>query len=258
MCVIFFAYKQHPRYELIVASNRDESYDRPSLPAHFWEDRPRLLAGRDVVQGGTWLGVTQNGRFAALTNHRQGMAEEPAKRSRGELVVNFLMSNDRPDVYVAKTRVQKDEYNGFHLLVYDRRELYYYSAPDDRKERLAPGVYGLSNASLGASWPKTIKGRRRLKEILEEDASRVSFQKLFELLADRERADDAELPDTGVGLEYERLLSSLFIHSENYGTRASTVLTIDRDGQAEFLERTFRDGQPAGDAHFRFQIESLA
>src|SRR5699024_7597292 len=194
MCTILFAYRQHPRYPLIVASNRDEELDRLSLPAAFCEDDPLLLAGRDAVEWGTWLGITKNGRFAALTNYRQGLAEDPAKVSRGQLVTRFLQSNDQAEEYV--TKIKASDYNGFNLLVYDEQAMVYYSAQQDTYWPLEPGIYGLSNAHLNTPWPKVKKGTERLKEMLADYPESLPTEVLFELLADRERAKDSQLPDT--------------------------------------------------------------
>ncbi|RKD22970.1 hypothetical protein BEP19_12120 [Ammoniphilus oxalaticus] len=256
MCVIFIAYRQHPNYELIVASNRDELHSRPTESAAFWEDQPQLLAGRDAVEWGTWLGVTKNGRFAGLTNYRQAERDDPTKNSRGQLVKDFLVSSEPASDYVSKIQAEKDNYNGFNLLVYDQQAMYYYSARQNQVTQLEPGVYGLSNAELNTAWPKVEKGVQRLKALLETYPDTLPEKDLFELLADREIAADDRLPDTGIGLEQERLVSPIFIHSPEYGTCSSTVLTMTRNGQVSFTERTFKQGQPFNDdAHFSFQLE---
>lgn len=258
MCLIAFAYDAHPKYRLIMAANRDEFYGRPTAPAHFWEDHPKVLAGRDLEKMGTWMGVTKGGRFAAITNYRDPSEEMPDARSRGTLVSDYLTSNELPGEYLAKVKAEKDKYNGFNLILGDRSSIYYFSNQADTIQELSPGIYGLSNAALDTPWPKVTKSKKRLSECMSQES--VSSDCLFDLLADDKRADDQILPETGVGTELERILSSVFIQTEGYGTRASTALMIDRDNHVFFKERSFSSGQqkPSDVAEYDFQLEDRA
>ncbi|MGH7631849.1 MAG: NRDE family protein [Gemmatimonadales bacterium] len=253
MCLILIAYDSHPDYALIVAANRDEFYDRPSAPAGFWADAPPVLAGRDLKAGGTWLGIDRRGRFAAVTNYRQGQREPDAPRSRGRLVSDYLTT--RLDARVHVERVERDAalYNGFNLIAGDARQLLYYSNREGRVQTLVPDVYGLSNHLLDTAWPKVASTKHALNALLKDDASAL-VPALFALLADRRQAADHLLPRTGVSPEWERLLSSAFIASGDYGTRSSTVLLVGRDGRVVFVERTFAaGGVPGGEVRHQFE-----
>ncbi|SDI36493.1 NRDE family protein [Pseudomonas panipatensis] len=234
MCLIVFAWRPEHAMPLIVAANRDEFYARPSLPLAAWEDVPGVHAGRDLEAGGTWLGIGPDGRFAALTNVRDP-DQALGPRSRGELVAGFLRGQQAPLDYLAEVRERAAEYSGFNLLVGDHRQLCYLNSRSGAPHALAPGLYGLSNAALDTPWPKLERARAALARHLE----RPETGALLALLADHERPADERLPETGVGLATERLLSSVFIASPNYGTRASSVLRVHANGRREFFERSF-------------------
>lgn len=253
MCLITFAWKRHPRYPLVVAANRDEFTDRPTDPADFWPEAPTLLAGRDRVGGGTWLGVTRCGRFAAVTNYRDPSLRRPGSPSRGALVRDFLLGVESPEAYLARVLRQGDAYAGFNLLVGERDALFYLSNVEGKVRALEPGIYALSNGLLDASWPKAQRARTALAAALE-DPEGPDPEALFAFLADTSRPEDAALPDTGVGLEWERTLSSVFIAALGYGTRSSTVLRLSAEGEADFRERTFAPSAPAGERAFRFAL----
>ena len=241
MCIILLAYKSHPVYPLVLAANRDEFYERPTAVAHFWEDAAGLLGGRDLERGGTWLGVTEAGRIAAITNFREPGQRVSDAPSRGRLVSDFLRSHETPQAYLERLATDAAPYNGFNLILGDSQSFYYYSNRGPAPRALAPGLYGVSNHLLDTPWPKMAKGKRALAEILASDDA-LHPDAIFRLLADPSRADDAFLPDTGVGLEIERYLSPLFITSPVYGTRSSTVLLADQEGRMTFIERTFTRG----------------
>lgn len=239
MCLILLGWKVHPDWRLAVAANRDEFRERPAAPLGWWADAPDVLAGRDLRGGGTWMGVDRSGRFAALTNYRDPAAVRPDAPSRGELVSGFLTSRTPIAEWMDTTARNADAYNGFNLLAADGEELWYFgNRTEDGPRRLSPGIYGLSNRFLDTPWPKVERSRAAFRAAISE--GRADPEALFRLLADRRRPPDAELPDTGVGLEFERLLSSPFIVGADYGTRASSVVRIRRDGTGEFLEREFR------------------
>ena len=234
MCLIVFAWRPGHAQPLIVAANRDEFYARPSLPLAQWPDVPEVYAGRDQEAGGTWLGVNAAGRFAALTNIRDPH-QPPARKSRGELVARFLSGSQPIGEYLADVNGRSIEYAGFNLLVGAPDELWHYNANQPEPVRLEPGVYGLSNAGLDTPWPKLLKAKAAFSELLENPQP----QALLALLSDPQTAPFAELPDTGVGLATESLLSSVFIASPSYGTRASTALIVNADGTRQMLERSF-------------------
>lgn len=236
MCLLLFSYRSHPRYKLVLAGNRDEFYQRPTAPASFWEDAPHVLAGRDLEKGGTWMGITRSGRFAALTNYRSPEHNRPDAASRGFLVSDYLMGKEHPAAYLALVQKDKEQYNGFNLLVGDTNGLYYYSPLLDEVTEVTPGIHGVSNAVLDTPWPKVRKGVQGISAIMQQESIRE--RELFTILADAEQAGEDELPDTGVGVAWERLLSPLFIASEEYGTRAMTTLLIDNDNNIMFTERS--------------------
>lgn len=255
MCLVLIAYKHHPLYDLVLLANRDEFYDRPTSPAEFWEDQPNVLAGRDLRAGGTWMGITRQGRYAAVTNYREAPREGSAAPSRGALVAGYLLGNASPEAYMERLRSQGARYNGFNLLVGDREHLYYYSNREDIVRPLAPGLYGLSNHLLDTPWFKVEQGKAELEAALYGGGP-LSPDDLFPILANEAPAPDEMLPETGVGLEWERVLSARFIASPSYGTRSSTVLLIERSGHVRFVEQTRLPGAPVSEVRsFSFDIE---
>ncbi len=248
MCLIAFAYRVHPEYPLIVAANRDEYYARPTAPAARWHDHPEVYAGRDMEGGGTWMGITRAGRFAALTNHRSLAQRHASPRSRGILVADFLSHRETLGDYAGKVAAQAHEFNGFNLLLADfskpQRALSYVAPHAGGHRALAPGVYGLSNATLDTPWPKltrTVDGLKRLlgaalQGTLPEEAIQM---RLFGLMNDASPAAETELPDTGIPREWERTLSSPKIISPSYGTRASTIALLRENGSWRYSERSF-------------------
>ncbi|MGJ7919881.1 NRDE family protein [Neobacillus sp. LXY-4] len=239
MCLILFAYKIDPEFKLVVAANRDEFYERPTASVHFWQDHPHILAGRDLKQLGTWIGITTTGRFAALTNYRDPSEVTEGKRSRGELVGDFLKEdNTDPEVYLEKVTKNKDKYPGFNLLIGDKNDLYYYSNKSNEVKKLEPGIYGLSNHLLNTDWPKVKRGIVGLEQIINQRDAETMDERLLNLLQNADPAPDESLPKTGVSLEWERVLSPMFIKSEGYGTRSSTVLKMTND-YIHITERVF-------------------
>jgi uncharacterized protein with NRDE domain len=238
MCLIVFAWHAHPDFPLILGANRDEFLDRPTRPAAFWAEQPDLLAGRDLRNGGTWLGITRAGRIAAVTNFRQGTAPRTDLRSRGLLTTEFLAGDRSPEVHLAAVAAERGAYDGFNLLAGDRQELRYLSNRGGDPRPIARGVHGLSNALLDTPWPKVERAKSALALLLGRDRDAL-VGGVLALLPDRMRPADHELPNTGVSLEWERCLSPAFIASPDYGTRCSTVLLIDRDGKVTFCERNF-------------------
>ena len=239
MCLILVAWHAHPHFPLVVAANRDEFYARPTASCTRWPNSPEIIGGRDLEAGGTWLGVSEQGRFAAVTNVREpGVAK--AAHSRGALTRNFLESRKAPDEYLAG--LDYADYSGFNLLLSDGDSLYYASNRGPQAQSLAPGVYGLSNHLLDSPWPKLISARERFSIALQ---SLPASQPFFDILRDAEIVPDHQLPDTGVPLEWERRLSAIFVRSAEYGTRASTLVTVNAEKSLFFEEHSFGPyGQP--------------
>ena len=239
MCLILFSYKTHPRYKLIVAANRDEFYKRPTSKADYWEDHKDIIAGRDLEANGTWMGINRKtGSLALLTNYRDLSNIKKDAPSRGQLVSDFLRDPSTPEEYYLEHGDRFNEYNGFNLVVGSADQLHYTSNEfKGGLKKIPEGVYGLSNHLLNTDWPKVKRGKLKLEAITEDRHFEVEH--LFEALYDDELATDHELPDTGVGLEMERMLSPMFIKSPEYGTRCSTVLLIDNNNKVLFAERTY-------------------
>ncbi|MCC3356388.1 NRDE family protein [Bacillus sp. REN16] len=250
MCLILFAYKKHPVYKLIVAANRDEFLQRPTAPIHFWEDEPNLLAGRDLEKMGTWMGVTKAGRFAAITNYRDPSEVSEGKQSRGKLVKDALTYDGQIAEYMKQAEKTNSQYPGYNLLVGGPDDLYYYSNVGNSLEKVKPGIHGLSNHLLNTNWPKVEKGKEGLSTIIKGENL---VEDLFELLQNTDRPNDNLLPKTGVSLEWERILSSLFIQTNGYGTRSSTVLLMS-DTEIHYAERSF-SSSGTSDQKFHFPIE---
>lgn len=251
MCLILFAWQHDETLPLVVAANRDEFHRRPTRPLHWWEDHSDVLAGRDLEAGGTWLGVSRNGRFAALTNFRDADRNR-GRRSRGELVSGFLIGSESPLAYSAE--IDGDTYAGFNLLVGDRREMAYVNNRDRREpELLPPGIYGLANAELDAPWHKTRYGKTALQELLA--TGRADPGNLGAVLENRERAKAAEVETGDLSVELAHALTAPFIVSPDYGTRSSTVVLLDAGGRMTVAERSYApDGRPEGEESARFQL----
>lgn len=255
MCLIILAKKYHKHYPFIFAANRDEFYERPSAKADFWNEHSQMLAGKDLKEGGTWLGITRKGKFAAITNYRDMSSIKESASSRGNIVKNFLVKDDPIKDYSAYLISEGEKYNGFNLIYGNPDSLNYYSNITNRVEEIPDGIHGLSNHLLNTPWAKVELGKEKIKSILNQ----TSFDEtdLLKILTDTTKAPDNILPDTGVGLELERLLSPMFIKSEIYGTRCSTVVLVDNNGNVSFTETTFNHLTQKYEAvKFNFAIES--
>ena len=243
MCLILIAWRVHPRYPLIVAANRDEFYARPTLPAQRWPGASGMIAGKDLEAGGSWMGVDDAGRFAAVTNFRE-LEQGPADaRSRGELVTKYLLGDAPAQRYLAALAERANQYRGYNLLITDGGELYCASNRGAPIRQLSPGIHGVCNGPLDSDWPKVKRGRQLLAKAL--DRTEPSYKRLFELLRDQTQAADEALPDTGVGLEWERLLGTIAIDGaiagKGYGTRSASVLLLDAQGRGRFVEHSRAD-----------------
>lgn len=239
MCLLVIAWRSHPRYRLVVAANRDEFHDRPSAPLAWWNDDTRILAGRDLRAGGTWLGVTREGRFGIITNFRD-LESPPAvdAPSRGEIVPRYLKDGGAAAGFLDVLGGSAHRYSGFSLLIGGPRDLHYFSNRGHAGARpLASGIYGLSNHSLDTPWPKLVRTRQRFAAAMA--AERPDAATLFEILGDREPAGIGAPSDPDLPADWERALSAPFVVHERYGTRCSTVVTMDDQGRTTVLERRF-------------------
>lgn len=250
MCLILFAWQAHPRYRLVLGANRDEFHERPTAAAGFWPQQPELLAGRDLQAGGTWLGVTRSGRFAAVTNYREPMQPEiPLERSRGELVTAFLAGHQPPLDHALRLLASGSTYRGFNLLLGTPDSLAYVSNRAEQAVAVTAGSHGLSNHRLDTDWPKVRWGRQRLEELLREQT--LDAETLLSLLMERSTAPGDMPADADDGAIRRHLMNHNFIVSPTYGTRSSTVVLMDRRGGIEFVERRFAaDGSETGTSRF--------
>lgn len=252
MCLIVIAWRARGDLPLVVAANRDEWRERPAEPARWWKDHPEILAGRDLKAGGTWMGVTRTGRFAAVTNFRDPAERRSTARSRGELVTRFLLDPDPPELFLARLAPSAPEYNGFNLIVGDGHSLWYFGSREGEARAIEPGVHGLSNHLLDEPWPKVVRARLAMQQaIAEPDPA----PRLFRMLADGEGAPDEALPNTGVGIAWERRLASPLITGADYGTRASTVVSVSSEGEIRLEERSL---DAAGAVELRSRWRHLA
>ncbi|MCG8471418.1 MAG: NRDE family protein [Desulfobacterales bacterium] len=235
MCLILVSINSHASHPLIIASNRDEFHNRETAAMKWHGKNPAILSGIDLKEGGTWLGLTKTGRFAALTNFRDPTRMLSDAPSRGWIVSRFLKGNDSPEAFVKTLRKESahQPYNGFNLLFGELTTLFHYSNISDALTPLSDGVHGICNALLDTPWPKVETGRKALSAL-----SNPSHDDLFSLLSDTSKPKDQLLPDTGMGLEWERILSSIFIESPIYGTRSSCVITLDHHRQVAITQKT--------------------
>ena len=238
MCLIVLAWRARGDLPLVVAANRDEWRERPTQPAHWWPDHPEVFAGRDQRAGGTWMGVTRDGRFGAVTNFRDPSDRRTTARSRGELVSQYLLSGERPIDFIARIESRAADYNGFNLLLADHDSLWYFGSREGLAREVEPGVHALSNHLLDEPWPKVVHGREAMQAALAEADPR---DRLEAFLGDTTHAPDTALPETGVGLAWERRLSPPLITGDDYGTRSSTTVLLGADGRFCVRELT-RDG----------------
>jgi len=253
MCLIAFALDYHPDYSLVLMANRDEFRHRETERAAFWADAPHLLAGRDRKAGGTWLGITTGGKIAAITNYRDPRQQVSNPPSRGSLVADYLRDEQMtPDDLRAHLQKHGSRYDGFNLIYGTVRELHYYTNRGGSSGPVVPGLHGLSNHLLDTRWPKLVEARRRLERIL--CSREISPQECIKAMSDPAPFADELLPDTGIGPEFERFLSPLFITGEQYATRSTGVLLVSRVGDVTFCEKSY-DGPGSPPVCFRFRIE---
>ena len=255
MCLITFAYHQHPDYSFIMLANRDEFYERPTDLLNYWKDSPDILAGRDKLQGGTWLGVNKAGLFSAVTNYRDGKNLSTDRLSRGDLTRKFLLSDISASHYVEELTPHQHLYGDYNLLLGDSNGLYYCSNRNEAPQQLTPGIYGLSNALLDSPWPKL----KALKShfATEIGSNKLDIEALLAIMANREQAPEEELPHTGISETWEKLLSSIFIQADNYGTRATTLLLQKPTGETRIIEQSFDVNGPLERREFELSLPPI-
>lgn len=259
MCLILFACAAVPGYPLVIAANRDESHARPAAPAAFWSPDENVFGGRDLSHGGTWLGITRAGRWAAITNFREGGGYRNGAPSRGALAGDYLLGREAPERYARALSRRATDYNGFNLLAGDLATVWYVSNRAPAPGAVEPGIHGLSNHLLDTPWPKVTRGREALRAAPWQAGTNDVVAHLLAYLASRRAADPSELPDTGVGTLREKQLSPAFIAAEGYGTRASTVVLVDQTGGVTFVEHRFGpNGAPLGVTEERFALDVRA
>jgi len=255
MCLIFISLNNHPNYKLIVAANRDEFYNRQTALAKYWEDHADILGGRDLEAMGTWMAMTKTGKIAMVTNYRDPNHINPKAPSRGKLVSDYLIQRVSPEGYLMALEPRGKEYNGFNLVVGDQDELFYYSNYGEGVRRIENGFHGLSNHLLDTPWPKVTRVKKKFESLLT--AAQVQPEVLLEALYDEQRAPARDLPDTGVGPEWEQALSSMFIKVGNYGTRCSTVVLLDKENEVIYSERVYNTVDFSSRTNtFQFRIEA--
>ncbi len=238
MCLIAFAIDCHPLYRLVLAANRDEYRRRPTVPAGFWTDAPHVLAGRDHQAGGTWIGVTTAGKFAAVTNYRDARQQVADPPSRGLLVADYLRDPCMTTSELRQHLLQNaDRYDGFNLLYGTVTDIHYFTNRGGSSGAVQPGIHGLSNHLLDTDWPKSVVARERLTQILRQPEP--SAAELIKAMADQTSYEDSMLPETGIGLDRERFLSPIFINGDTYGTRSTTVILARHNGTIEFIEQGY-------------------
>lgn len=255
MCLVVFAWRAHPTYRLILVGNRDEAHARPTQPAHWWPDNASILAGRDLQAGGAWLAISKTGRFATVTNFRDGHAGRAGFKSRGTLVTDMVTGSG--SLEEIGSSIAMDAYAGFSLLFSDGESMSYLSNRDDLGAELGSGLYGLSNASLDTPWSKVVRAKASLRSLIDSDV--INETGLLRLLSDRTPAPLNDVATDDLPFEMARAVSAPFIVTPEYGTRSSTIVLWDNDGVVEFSERRFDPaGKSTGDSRFRFRVESGA
>ncbi len=255
MCLIFLSFNQHPDYPLIIAANRDEFYDRPASSLGLWPEYPNILAGKDLTGGGTWLGVTKSGYFAMLTNYRDMANIKANAPTRGKLVLDYLAGEFDASNYLQALDASSSLYNGYNIILGTLNDPWYYSNQNHEIFRLGTGLYGLSNALLDTKWPKVEIGKEKYRQIIEKE--QLDFEAIFYFMYDKTLAADEKLPDTGIGYEKEKLLSSMFIELPGYGTRNTTLLIKDKANNVQIIERTYsQPNDSTSELKFEFSLNS--
>lgn len=255
MCLIVFQIDQQPHYKFILAANRDEEYARPTMAAHFWPEYPGLLAGKDLSAKGTWLGITNQGKFAAITNDYTGnMPLQPTGVSRGKLVLDYLIGTEDPSAYIQRIQANRAHYSGFNLIAGSIAQLYHYNNSSNEITAIEPGIHAISNATLDTPWPKVVQTKTALSALGGQPS--IAEESLFRIMADKTPAPDEQLPDLPLPIGQKRAVSANFIETPQFGTRSTTLLLVDQDNQVTFVERTYLPNDRTSDVRFSFPIAS--
>ena len=255
MCLIIVSYKVHPEYPLLIAANRDESYQRPTRQAEYWQIEPSILAGQDLEKGGSWLGMNKYGRIAAVTNYRSGAKLKVSNTSRGLLVSEYLKHKKPSRSYLDSCLTNLADFDAFNLLLGDVNGLYFLNSREKTYTQLQAGFYGISNGDFDSNWPKVERAKQQIHELLKADQL-DSHEAILTTLTDKYLPDDESLPDTGVGIEWERALAPIFITAKDYGTRSSSVVSVNKNDKVRFTERSYdRLGDIQNTRQFEFMIE---
>ncbi len=248
MCLLNFAFQHHPKYKFILVGNRDEFYSRPTQALHWWDDQ--ILAGKDLKDGGTWMGITRDGSFAALTNYRDLKNIKENAPSRGQLLKKYLAKELPLEEMHRYLKSSGKNFNGFNLIYGNTDELYYFSNVNEQYRQLYPGIYGLSNAFLDTPWPKVVNSKQTFTKLIS--GTDLDEEALIDSLRNEDQAVDEKLPSTGASHELEKILSAMFIKFENYGTRLTTFVTIDNNDQVQYREKSYI---PIDDTRYEFLIK---
>lgn len=255
MCLIVLACNYHPDYKLILAANRDEFYDRPALPAHFWKEDP-ILAGKDLKEGGTWCGITKTGRIAAITNYRNLKAIKKNAVSRGKIVTDYLTGTSAPELYSKGLADSANQYNGYSLIFGSQSELFFFSNQNKKLIKLESGIYGASNHLLDTPWFNVKRGKELLKNAVNKGDNIIDD--LFTMLSDKTISPEDELPETGLPKDVERNISSIFVETPDYGTRSSIVVLIDKNDKVTFIEKSLDTNKEWITNKFEFELLSYS
>ena len=233
MCILFLAVKRHAKYPLIICANRDEFHQRPTEKMHIWSDK-NILAGKDIEAGGTWLGLSTDRKFSAVTNFRLATAITPHKKSRGHLVLNALEQLPEPQ----SLEESSISYNGYNLVFGELDALKCFDSINQKTHDISQGFHSISNGALDDVWPKMAHGQGLLEELISTTDD-IQVEQLFALMENQQQADESELPNTGLEPHWEKLLSSIFITSPEYGTRATSIIMVDQAGNIEIFDRGY-------------------
>ena len=254
MCLIVFSLRSHEKYPLILAGNRDEFYERPARPAKFWENNPNLLAGIDIKGGGTWMGVTTCGKLGALTNYRDLTNIKENAPTRGSIVTDYLTGTKPAPVFLETLNENAQKFNGFNVLAGTPDSFFHYSNETRKITEIESGIHGISNAVLNTPWPKVEKAKEDLRNILRND--HIDTEELFSLLKSKKTYPLEILPNTGLPDEKEKAVSAAYIKTEDYGTRCSTIILMDQNGEVTFIERTYdpKTENITTEKYYNFQI----
>lgn len=255
MCLITFRYGQHNRYKLILAANRDEAYNRPTVGADYWKEYPDLLAGKDLEANGTWFGITKQGKVGAITNchGEEFTAPEKSKKSRGQILIDYLTGEQDPVTFINQLIASKDDYQPFNVLLGSIDMLFHYNSNDDDYTKLDIGTHSLSNATLNTPWPKVKNTRQQLDSIIQTDHDYM--HDLFAMMMNQTPAPDNEIPRAPLPMEILRKTSANFIKTEQFGTKSTTLLLVDWNNNVTFVERNYLLEGNYKDRTFTFQIK---